>query len=64
MSPYAVHAIWAAANINISQQIIIKRRIREYLGPPVFIPDTELIELAGKKQNEPTLKRKRARRAS
>jgi hypothetical protein len=54
MSPHPAHDMWTAASINISQQIIIKRFICEYLGPHVFIPDTELIELVGKKQVEPT----------
>jgi hypothetical protein len=54
MSPHAAHAMWTAANININQQKIIKRYIREYLGPHVFITDSGLIEMAGKRQFKPT----------
>jgi hypothetical protein len=54
MSPHAAHAIWTAANININQQMIIKRFIGEYLGPHIFIPDSGLIEMTGKRYVEPT----------
>jgi hypothetical protein len=46
--------MWTAANININQQKIIKIYICEYLGPHVFIPDSGLIEMVGKRQVERT----------
>jgi hypothetical protein len=44
MDPYDAIAMWDEANVNISQQRVIKQYFRTCLGNKLFIPEGKALE--------------------